>query len=291
MRILVIILLLVSGAAKSQMACFTSQMSDFTLMGGLEHLAPANPYGHKEGWIIYLHGIDHRRIHPASIGDTSRITVIKAKGVPKLVANAPLPLFQKPGGGATDLYRWNVIAPQADSDDGQWKAEAITLCIQRIKALYGSTTDTNKIILIGYSLGGGGVFSCLRFSSILPNLSYAVSVAGGYINTADYVTLAKSGIPADVFSTIGDQLAPPAGRSDTWVTGINAQVPVKVVNHIRLTDVSPTNSPTDHDKILQIIIEDTTANDSYLMTNGDTWTRNETLFHRGLRYEKQRPSR
>jgi hypothetical protein len=285
MRKLILALLLLSSLfANSQIDYLTIPSSDgFTLYGAGIHLAPTNSFGHKDPWIIYLHGIDHRRAHPISANDTSRIAVIAQKGVPKLVASNPLPYYHKPGGDANAYYRWNVAFVQANSTDNQWPADKIAQLISHIRTNYGATTDTSLIMYVGYSLGGGGVFSTLRFSTIRPYIKYAVCVAAGYINTPDYLTIASEGINIDVFATVGDQLAS-VTLSDNWVNGIKSNVPQVVPNYFRFTDMSADNSPTDHDIILQQIVEDTTNGDTYPMTNGSTWTRSETIYQRGLRF-------
>lgn len=281
-KFLIPIFLFSSLATSAQMRAFTEVRANGQRMGGLEHLAPTNAYGYKDPWIIWLSGTETRKVPPISTGDTTRLSIIMGKGLPKLVANAPLPYQHVPGGAATDLRRWNVMAPQCSSSDGQYPADLVTICLNRI-ATYASTTDTSLIVLMGYSLGGGGVFSLLRYSAIKAKIKYAVAISGGYINTPDYVGLAASGINIDVFATEGDQLAS-VTLSDNWVNGIKAQNPMVVPNYIRLPDISPTNSPTDHNKMCQIIAEDTTAGDSYLMTNGSTWTRPETPYTRALRF-------
>lgn len=282
-KILFFALLFCSLATQSQVRAITMTGSSGLLIGALEHTTPANPFGNKDPWIIYLHGIDHRAARPVSTSDTSRIRVIANKGTPKLVKDNPMPLQLKPGGASTDYFRWNVLAPQADINDGQWQADMIIQSINRIRTTYGATTDTSLIIIIGYSLGGGGIFSCLRFSTIYPYIKYAVAVGGGYISLPDYTVLSTQAINIDVLATVGDQLAS-VTLSDTWVNGIKAQNPIQIPNFFRFADLSPTNSPTEHDAILQMMVEDTTAGDTHLMSNGDTWTRSETPYQRGLRF-------
>lgn len=277
------ILLFCSLLANAQIDYFTMVGSDGNLIGAGVHVAPNNPYGHKNPWIIYLHGIDHRRSHPANANDTTRIAVIANKGTPKLVKTAPMPMFHKPGGDDEAWYYWNVAFYQADSDDNQWKADGLIKLIAYIRANYGSTTDTSLIVLVGYSLGGGGVFSMTRITGVKEYVKLVIPVAGGYNNTPDYPTISSWAINALVFATAGDQLAP-ISISDNWVNGIKAQNPQVVPNYIRLKDVSADNSPTDHDWMVQNIIEDTTSGDEYEMTNGDTWTKEETIYEYSLRF-------
>jgi hypothetical protein len=287
MRKLILALLLFSSLfANSQFYHFTILGSDGILIGGGEHFAGLNPCGLPNPWILYVHGIDHRRAHPISSNDTTRILVVEQKGTPKLVANAPLPWQQKPGTtGPCGLFRPNVMYVQADSDDNQWPADKIRKAVERIRT-YGATTDTSLIAAVWYSLGGGAAYSLLKYTGIREYLKYNAIVAGGYINTPDYLTLASLGINIDVFATIGDQLVQ-ISLADNWVNGIKSNAPQVVPNYFRFTDMSADNSPTDHDFILQAIVEDTTDGDSYPMTNGSTWTRDETIYERMLRFNGQ----
>lgn len=283
-KFLIPILFFFSLTAQAQFDHFTMLGSDGVLIGGGEHFAGLNPCGLKNPWILYLHGIDHRAAHPISSGDTTRIAIVEQKGTPKLVASAPLPWQQKPGTvGACGLFRPNVMYVQADGDDGQWPADKVRKAIERIRT-YGATTDTSLIALVCYSLGGGGGFSLLRFSTIGPYIKYAAIVAGGYNNTPDYPTLSSYSINIDVFATVGDQMAS-VTISDNWVNGLKAQNGLVPVNYFRLVDLSATNTNTaDHNAILQKIVEDTTAGDNIGMTNGSTWTRPETIYTRMLRF-------
>lgn len=282
-RIFLVILLFCSLTSKGQIDYFTLLGNDGFLIGCGVHLAPPNPFGHKDPWIIYLHGIDHLRVHPINANDTTRIPVISTKGTPKLVANAPMPLQHKPGGGPTDYYRYNVAFCQGDSDDSQWPLDKPRTLTTYIRNTYGATTDTSLMILVCYSLGGGGGYSLIHYAPLLQYFKYVVIIAGGYINTPEYPTIAPSGMNIDVFSTIGDQLAS-VTLADNWVNGIKGQNPTVIPNFFRLKDLSLTNNPTDHDLMVQYFAEDTTAGETYQMTNGDTWTKTETIYQRGLRF-------
>jgi hypothetical protein len=282
-KILLFILLLASLGSSAQLDYFTITKSGGSLMGCAEHLAPANTYGHKEPWIVYLHGIDHNRSAPANANDTTRIMVIAQKGIPKLVASAPLPYYQKPGGSSRDIHRWNVIAPQ--NTTGQWFSEHIELAIAHIRTAHPDT-DTSLIIIVGYSLGGGGVQSNLWRSGIGNYIKYAAIVAPGYNSSPTYGTLNPKAINIDVFATVGDQSGANVSIADGWVNGVKANGAITIPNYFRFTDMSTTIP--DHDYILQKIVEDTTAGDSYLMTNGSTWTRPETILQRGLRFKGPR---
>lgn len=284
-RLLLYILLLVSVAGRGQVDYFTMTMPDGSLVGMVEHIAPANPNGSLNPWIVWVAGQEGNGSNPANANDTTRIDNVVLKGTTKLVINGPLPYFQIPGTvGASGLRRFNVIAAQ--NPTGLWDCNRIAKCFERIRTTYASTTDTSLIAMFGYSLGGGGIQSCLRMSNILPYVDYVAIIAPGYTQTADFATLASSRVQADMFAVDGDQLAPPtgSGRADFWVSGLKAANPKVIPSYIRLSDLSADNSPTDHNLIVQIIVEDTIPGESYALTNGDTWTREETIYHRALRF-------
>lgn len=285
-RLILYILLLAFSTASSQVDYFATQTkANGTRIGMVEHVAPDNPDGTRPGVMVWLHGIEANKSAPISINDTTRIAIVTGKGPLKLVLSNPLPLFKIPG---TNKYaRWSIVAPQ--NRTGEWDCECVTKTFEYIRA-NTAKFDTSLIIIVGYSLGGGGVQTCLDVSGVYQYVKYAVAIAPGYTDNANFIFLKDEAIPIDVFSTIGDALAPPTGteRADFFVNSLKAQNPIIVPTHIRMNDISADNSPTDHNLIVQIIAEDTTAGDSYSTTNGGTWTRDETIFHRGLRFKGPR---
>jgi hypothetical protein len=288
-KLILPLLLLCSLFANSQIDYFTIEKDNGSLFGCAEHLAPANPFGHKEGWIIWLHGIDANRTAPFSINDTTRISAVTTKGPLYFVGSAPLPLFQKPGGSATDLYRWNVIAPQ--NSTGQWDGERVIKTIAHIRSEHADT-DTSLIVLVGYSLGGGGVQSCLNLSGVRQYVKYAVVIAPGYNSTPNYPLITAEAINIDVFATIADELVPES-VPDGWVNGLKANNPIAIPNYYRFVDVTTTHPTTnpEHDYIEVLIARDTTNGDTELMTNGSTWTKTENIYQRGLRFKGPRRKR
>lgn len=288
-RLITILLLLVSFSIAAQTPqYFVTQTTSGVYVGGGVILAPQNPYGRKQGWIFYLHGIDHRRARPTSLSDISRISVIEQKGTPKIAKAGGFGPFQKPGGGPTEVYYWNVAYIQCDINSGQWVQSEVEAGVKYIKDNYAATTDVTLFVGIGYSLGGGGFYSLLRSAYLRDAFSYVVIVAGGYINTPNYPAVAASGLRIDVYTTIGDALVS-ISLGDNYVKGVRANDPVKPINLYRLNDLS-TTSP-DHDVILWRIIEDVTPGDSYMQTNGELWIRDETPYEKGLRYSTKRPHR
>lgn len=252
------------------------------------HLAPTNDYGHKEGWIVYLHGIDHVGPRPTSDTDYGTLDIVANKGVAFMIKDGPLPYFQQPGGGPTDLYRWNVIFPQCSSEFATWPFAYPSEMIKKVKATYAATTDTTRIMVVGYSFGGGCVMTACKDAYLNANVSRWVNIAGGYNASPNYPFVANSGAIIECYHSAADPTAPVA-NTDNFVNGVSAQHPVNHIKYIRFSDLpgSPTN---DHDRI-RFIMEDLTKGGVYPLSNGDTWTRDELIYESGLRETTQRRKR
>jgi dienelactone hydrolase len=287
MRLLLIILLFSWRGAHSQVDYFTLTKSSGMLIGMVEHRAPANPSGKLDPVLVWLHGIDANKAQPISVHDTTRISFVTNKGPLRMVRDGtPMPLFQKPGTVSSDeRYRWNIVAPQ--NRTGQWDCECVAKTFDYIRA-NPTVWDTSLIILVGYSLGGGGARVCATNSSVYPYVKYVVDIAGGYNTSVNYSTWASSAINLDVFATLDDELVTES-VPDAFVNSIKQLTPKVVPNYYRFTTV-PSTATTNpkHDGIEVFIARDTTTGDTQAMTNGSTWTRTETIYHRGLRFKGPR---
>lgn len=294
MKRLLIILLLFSSVTHGQYIrkIITSgtgydQANNILMAFGI-HIPPANAYGHKHPVFIYLHGIDHRGARGDTIG-ADGIDLVAQKGIPKLIASTPLPYFQKPGGYDNDLYRWAVVFPQCSSEYGVWPPAYTIEAIKLIKSTYSSVIDTNMIVLVGYSLGGGGVMTQSKDSTINTNISMLVNISGGYSSSPNYTFVCNSGIPFYHFASAVDPTAP-VSLTDNFVNQLLVRNPVTpAIQYIRFSDLpgTPTN---DHDQILNVLM-DTIPGDSYTLSNGNTWVNSETIFSIALKYKKQRRKR
>lgn len=292
-KLFVFILLLIGGVtANAQFVKGTFvtgtgyPSSNNTRFAYMEHIPPANSFGHKHPVIVYIAGIDHRG--PASTGPTdySTIDIIKTKGVALMVASSPMGKFHKPGGGSTDWYNWAVFTAQVPSTSGTVPASMVDELIkQRVIAAHGTEVDTNRIIYVGYSLGSGGGMYYSHEVYGLPKISAFFLLASGYNASPNYPLTAASGAPIFVYHSNVDPTAP-VSISNAYVNGINAQNPLVPVNYYRFNDL--TGSPTnDHDRI-RFLMEDTTRSLSFSMTNGDTWAYSELIYETGLRYSRKR---
>lgn len=248
------------------------------------HIPPPNIYGHKHPVFIYMHGIDHRGARGDTIG-TDGIDRVAGKGIPKLIANNPLPLMHKPGGGPRDWYNWAVFFPQGSSEFGTWPLAYESEMIKVIKSQYANVCDTNMIVSVGYSWGGGNEMTGYKDPFINSNTSLRINIAGGYNSSPNYIFGAGSGLQFYSFVSSADPTAPPS-ISTSFHQNHNAQKPTQPMQYIYFSDLggSPTN---DHDRILDVVM-DTIPGDTYLLANGDTWTYDPTIFQFGLLYDKRR---
>lgn len=114
--------------------------------------------------IIFLHGIGERG------NGTTELVKVKYQGIPKNIA-----------AGNTMTFTWNgktetflVLAPQCSKTDTLWYSYYIDAMLNYAKA--NLRVDTNRIILTGLSMGGGGVWmyssasvtNAARFAALSP---------------------------------------------------------------------------------------------------------------------------
>lgn len=263
------------------------QANNMRMAYGLHYLGATNAYGKKEGWIVYIAGIDKRAPTPSSNTDYDGVDGVADYGVAKLVASNPLPYFQKPGGSPTDLYRWNIIWMVVSTSFATVPFAYPSEAVKLIKANYGATTDTTRIMFVGYSLGAGGGETASKDPYLAAHISFWVNIAGGYNNnnTGNYKTIADSTGPVRVYHSAVDGTAS-VSISRGYVNGVKGQKPVHPLNYYEFSDLTG----TDHNTI-RFIMEDTTGGGSYNMTNGDTWTYDEVIYETGLRYTTKRRKR
>lgn len=250
------------------------------------HVPSANPSGAKHPLIIYLHGIDLRGPGGDTVSSSGIVRVV-TKGIPSYITSAPMPYFTRPG--TTDQYRFAVAFPQCPSSYGQWQNWMIDGVIAQVKANYSSVIDTNRITLVGFSLGGGGVFGYLA-SSGRNQLNYWIALAPGYDNGGtNRQDQADENPPGTIFHQYQDALAA-IWRSDTFCNRTNRYKPVHPIQFIRIAqNIGGTNK---HDIWPMIEVRSLTSGyPGYALTNGDTWVMKETIYETMLRYTKQRYKR
>ena len=124
--------------------------------------------------IIFLHGISERG------NGTTELYKVKAQGLPKNIA-----------AGNTMTFTWNgkketflVLIPQCRKTDTLWKPFYIDEMLKYAKK--NLSIDTNRIILTGLSMGGGGtwanacssVANAARFAALVPTAAACMMTNG-----------------------------------------------------------------------------------------------------------------
>jgi len=256
------------------------------------HNPGANTDGRPLITVIYLHGIARNLPNNGSQFDTTTIFGVQhvtLENIPAQVKLAPLPLRQVPGTvGSTYREKTAVIFPQCRY--GQtWPVEYVWEMLDYIEE-NPTIYDVNRIILTGYSLGGFGVNIALADARCRDDIAGFFAVApGGYLSGFPYAAVANSGVWYETFHNVGDRLAP-ISVSDNLVAGINAQRPVMPVQYARLNYQPPIFNSNSHD-YNNSYYDTTSNNDSWNMTNGNTWVNAESFYERIFRLNKKHPHR
>lgn len=142
--------------------------------------------------IIFLHGIGERG------NGTSDLAKVKKNAIPKMIDKGHKMRFYWNGKWETFL----VLAPQLSSGYGSWQRFYVEEMIK-----YASTNlniDTNRIMLTGLSLGGGGVWSFA--SASLANASKLAAIAPicGTCSMSKPEHIAKANLPVWAFHASND---------------------------------------------------------------------------------------
>jgi len=145
--------------------------------------------------IIFLHGIGERG------NGTTELYKVKTQGIPKNIT-----------AGNTMTFTWNgktetflVLAPQCSRTDTLWYPHYIDAMLNYAKA--NLRVDTNRIILTGLSMGGGGVWmhaaasiaNTARFAGLVP-VCPACIMNNGY-------NIAKGKAPVYAFHALDDTVS------------------------------------------------------------------------------------
>jgi len=159
--------------------------------------------------IIFLHGIGERG------NGTTDLTRVTANAIPKYIKNGNPMRFYWNGKWETFL----VLSPQLSSNYGGWQNFYVDEMIKYAKT--NLRIDTNRIILTGLSLGGGGVWN---FASSA--LSYAKQLACiapvcGTCSVVNACNMANANLPVWAFHALDDATVS-AGCTGGAISGINA---------------------------------------------------------------------
>jgi predicted peptidase len=263
-----------------------------TRMAYLKYTPPPNPNGRKHACIIYKHGNDHCGPTPTSDTDYSTSSIIANKGIFTHVnaVGEDFPRFKIPGGDpVSDLVNFVFYAPAfASTSGGTWPfaytAEMIKL------ALANPDIDPSMIYVLGYSLGAGDVISTCLDPFINNALAAAFAIAAGYhFNDLDSELkwIADSNLPIHCYHAANDGIAQ-VSITENFVRRLNLQHPAHPVQFLKFSGA--TSGTSGHNNILPTLISKTVPGPQAL-SNGDTWTPDETIYETMLRYRAPRRKR
>jgi predicted esterase len=142
--------------------------------------------------IIFLHGIGERG------NGTTQLSNVGGLGVPGAITNGHNMRFTWNGKTETFL----VLSPQLDSKFGWWQHFYVDEMINYAKR--NLRVDTNRIILTGLSLGGGGVWSYAGSSLANAKKLAAIGVCCGTCQNLNWSNITNANLPVWAFHASDD---------------------------------------------------------------------------------------
>jgi predicted peptidase len=250
-----------------------------------------DPYGEKLAAFIWLHGQEARGATPTSNTDYSSLHLAYNKGLSLHVRDADFPYFMIPGGVGNRYNKGSVIVvPQCSTSFTTWPFAYTAEMIKYIHNNLSGIVDVNRIYLVGYSQGGGGVLSCINDPFINANIARFVSIAAGYYLSANHSFVARSGAHLALYHTATDTVAVSTAHSDAYLNGLRAQRPEGYIDNIRFSGA--TAGTTNHNDIVATICDTTISGTAqFALSNGEVWRQKETLYQECFRYSLPRASR
>ncbi len=181
----VFVLLMLSLSGQAQQIAKSLTASNGTFIGFLEYKpTDYNPSSTKKyPLIIFLHGIGERG------NGTTEISRVTAQGIPKNIAKGHKMTFTFNGKTETFL----VLSPQLDAKYGSWQQFYTDEMLKYAKA--NLNIDTNRIILTGLSLGGGGTWNYASASEAKAKQFAAIAPICGTCSMTNGCNIAKANLP------------------------------------------------------------------------------------------------
>lgn len=167
-----------------------------------------NPTGEKYPLIIFLHGMGERG------NGTTQLSRVTANAIPKYIQAGHKMRFFWNGKWQTFL----VLSPQLSESYGWWQNFYTEEMIKYAKA--NLNIDTNRISLVGLSLGGGGVWDYAAESVEKAKQLNAISPCCPTCQTNAYCPVAEAKLPLWAFHAANDPTTP-ANCTSTIVNYIN----------------------------------------------------------------------
>ncbi len=167
-----------------------------------------NPTGPKYPLIIFLHGMDERG------NGTTELPKVTINGIPKYIKAGHKMRFFWNGKWQTFL----VLAPQLSNSYRWWQNFYTEEMIKYAKA--NLNIDTNRISLLGLSLGGGGTWDFAAQSVEKAKQLNAIAPCCPTCQTNGYCPIAEANLPLWAFHAQNDGTTP-ANCTSTIVNYIN----------------------------------------------------------------------
>lgn len=186
-------LLLIQLTLSAQQIAKSLTASNGTFIGFYEYKpANYNASGPKYPVIIFMHGIGERG------NGTTELSRVAANAIPKYIAQGNPMRFTWNGKTETFL----VLSPQLSSAWGYWPNFYPEEMIKYAKA--NLNIDTNRIIVTGLSLGGGGVWQYASASAENGRTAAAIAPVCGTCNMQVAANIAHANLPLWAFHAQND---------------------------------------------------------------------------------------
>lgn len=143
--------------------------------------------------IIFMHGVSERG------NGTTELSRVLANAIPKYINRGNKMTFTWNGKTETFL----VLSPQLSSAYGSWPAFYTEEMIRYAKQ--NLSIDTNRIIVTGLSLGGGGTWKFAIQNPTNPSSIAALAPICGTQQSGDFSNIAKANLPVWAFHAENDK--------------------------------------------------------------------------------------
>jgi poly(3-hydroxybutyrate) depolymerase len=201
--------MLLGMAASAQQTAKGLTASNNVFIGFLEYKpVDYNTNTNKYPLIIFLHGIGERG------NGTTELSKVAGNAIPRYINDGEKMSFTWNGKTETFL----VLSPQLSSNYGWWQPFYVEEMINYAKQ--NLRIDTNRIILTGLSLGGGGVWSYAAGSLSNAKKLAAISSVCGTCQNVSWCNIANANLPTWGFHAQDDGTVPSSCTSGA-VTAIN----------------------------------------------------------------------
>lgn len=143
--------------------------------------------------IIFMHGVSERG------NGTTELSRVLANAIPKYINRGNKMTFTWNGKTETFL----VLSPQLSTAYGSWPAFYAEEMIRYAKQ--NLSIDTNRIIVTGLSLGGGGTWKFAIQNPTNPSSIAALAPICGTQQSGDFTNIAKANLPVWAFHAENDK--------------------------------------------------------------------------------------